>query len=549
MTNLFTAARVPQVFAIACWFTLVGISAEAQDEPTAPGVDAKVMALLRQGEAATEKLVDADGAASAYWSIGALLLENKADAEAVRVLAKAREKAFVVSNRLRKWELVEIVAREEARAGAVVDLDAYLKNATNEVQQSAMISAVAAGSFERGDKEKARTLFDRAWKLAEKISGPYKEVFFLSLADDASRAGDIETAKQFYLRFRDYVHMLGGEVEFLGMRKLGEAQLEVKLNNDALATFKVAADLALEGNAPEDAGEIAGLMAAAGFEKEANEVIAKFVVMLNSWEPEQERSGLRALLADTLNREGVFPNRVLEMLKDVSADDRAYLLPEAAMNLASAGQQVAAASLLPQITEAEDQISVMCAISDAWVKAKNPAAAKEWVGRALTTARTIKEEDIQREVLLEVAEQQVSAGLAEDAKKTWKEVANAGKEFQRAIQEREFFQLVEAHQWQQASNALTAMADSPDISVLQSGLATELAKEGQLAQAIDLATKLPDALPARLEIIRLGYEKLGSTLSKEAIDAELAKHEDPEIVVSLIIGHVGGFRRAVGDDE
>ena len=87
------------------------------------------------------------------------------------------------------------------------------------------------------------------------------------------------------------------------------------------------------------------------------------------------------------------------------------------------------------------------------------------------------------------------------------------------------------------------MADSPDVSVLQSGLAAELAKEGQLDAALRIAGQLPPALPARVEILRLAYEKHGSSVSPEALMELLAKHSDPEVIVSLIIGHVGGFRR------
>lgn len=533
--------RAGRLLCCAVWCLLAATS--IAQESTEKTSRSSVLELLKQGEEVAAQIKDDDGAASAYWSIGALLLENEADAEAAKLLAVAREKAFLVKDRMRRWELVEIIAKDEAKAGGAVNLDGYLERAENDAQKSAVVSATASGYFERGDKEKARALFDRAWKMAQKISGPYKEVFFLSLADDASRAGDLDTAKEFYARFKDYVHMLGGEAEYFGMRKLGEAQLEANLKEDALNTFSTAAKIAMEGNAPEDAGEIAGLMAAAGFTAEAEQIIAKFIEMLEKWEPAAERPGLTALLADTLNREGVFPNRVMELLSDVSADDRAYLLPEAAMNLASSGDPVAAEKLLPRISEAEDQISVMCAISDAWGRKKDSAKSKDWVTRALATARTINEQDVRREVLLEVAEQQLSAGLEGEAKKTWKEVASAGEQFRRAIQEREFFQLVEAHEWDAAMAALAAMADSPDISVLQSGLATELAKEGQLERAIKLAGKLPDALPAKLEIVRLGYEKLGSTLDRKAIVAELKKHSDPEVIVSLIIGHVGGFRR------
>jgi tetratricopeptide (TPR) repeat protein len=406
-----------------------------------------------------------------------------------------------------------------------------------------VISSVAAGNFERGDKEASRKLFERAWKQAQKVDGPYKEVFFLSLADDASRAGDKETAKQFYGRFRDYLQMLGGEAEFLGMRKLGEAQLEAKMPEAALKTFQSAAEIAMEGNAPEDAGEIAGLMAAAGFSKEADALIEKFMLALAKLEPEEERPGLAALLADTLNREGVFPRKVLELLKQVSADDRIYLLPEAAMNLASSGEMVAAAGLLPQVREAEDQVPVMCAISDAWWKAKDEVKAKDWAARALATAKTIKEDEVQRESLLEVAEQLVSVGLAAEARVTWQGVAAAGEEFRRAIAEREFFQMVEDHEWKRAEAALKSMADSPDVGVLQSGLAAELAKEGELDAALKIVDQLPPTLPARLEILRLAYEKHGSSVSPGALMELLAKHTDPEVIVSLIVGHVGGFRR------
>ena len=103
--------------------------------------------------------------------------------------------------------------------------------------------------------------------------------------------------------------------------------------------------------------------------------------------------------------------------------------------------------------------------------------------------------------------------------------------------------MVEAHKWDEATAALKQMSDSPDISVLQSGLATELAKEGQLERALLVAMQLPDALPARLEIIRLGYEKHGSTITRDALIRLLTQHSDPEVVVSLIIGHIGGFRR------
>ncbi|MCB1099236.1 MAG: hypothetical protein KDN22_26940 [Verrucomicrobiae bacterium] len=520
---------------------VLALSVRAQEVSVAG--DAGAVALLKEAQVAAAKITDADGAASAYWSIGALLTEAKQDEAAVAVLAIGREKAFAVRDRMRRWELVEIIAHEEAKAGANVDLDGYLAKAENDAQQSAVISSVAAGHFERGEKETSRKLFDRAWKHAEKISGPYKEVFFLSLADDAARAGDHETAKQFYGRFRDYLQMLGGQAEFLGMRKLGEAQLEAKLRDDALRTFQSAAAIALEGNAPEDAGEVAGLMAAAGFTQEADIVIGKFMALLEKSEPAAERSQLAALLADTLNREGVFPGKVLELLKKVSADDRIYLLPEAAMNLASSGEKVAAAGLLPQVHEPEDQVSVMCAISDAWWKAKDADKAKDWATRALTTAKTIKEEDVQRESLLEVAEQLVSVGLSAEAKKTWQGVADTGEEFRRAIAEREFFQWVEDHDWKKAEAALKAMADSPDISVLQSGLAAELAKEGQIEAALKTVERLPPSLSARLEIIRLAYEKQGSSLSRDALAAVLAKQTDPEIIVSLIIGHVGGFRR------
>ena len=135
-------------------------------------------------------------------------------------------------------------------------------------------------------------------------------------------------------------------------------------------------------------------------------------------------------------------------------------------------------------------------------------------------------------------------GLAGQAiQLTWQGVATAGEEFRRAIAEREFFQMVEDHEWKRAEAALKGMADSPDVGVLQSGLAAELAKEGQLDAALKIAGQLPLSLPARLEILRLAYEKHGSSLSPEALTELLAKHTDPEVIVSLIIGHVGGFRR------
>lgn len=529
------------IAAIAAMAALVTISAVGQEPDSVP--DASAIVLLQQAEVATEKILDADGASSAYWSIGALLSEAKANDEAIRVLARSRRKAFEVTNRMRRWELVEVIAREEAKAGSKVDLDLYLAQAENEAQRSAVISSVAAGYIEGGQEAKARVYFERAWQRAQKIEGPYKEVFFLSLADDAWRSGAVETARDFFGRFRDYVRMLGGEAEVFGIRKLGEAQLEAEFRDAALKTFEDAARVAIEAGAVEDAGEVAGLMVAGGFSKKADAVVADCIKLIEKWEPVGERASLTALLADTLNREGAFPRRVLRLLKNVSAVDRAYLLPEAVLNLASAGAQVDAAKMLSKVSEIEDQVSIMCAISDAWFKAGDIAQAIAWVERGLAAARKIKSEEVSRESLLEVAEQQIAVGQASGARKTWKEVSKAGVEFRRAIQEREFFQLVEDHDWDAATAALAAMAGSPDIGVLQSGLATELAKQGQLQRALRLVEQISPSLPSRLEIIRLGYEKYGSTIPRDELAALLERHTDPEIIVSLIIGHVGGFRR------
>ena len=543
MTSLaHTPRRIGRaVFSSVAVFCFWVGGAAAQEPTPAPGSNAAE--LLKRAESAASKITDPDASASAYWSIGALHSEANAKAEARRVLEKARAKAFEVKDRMRRWELVEVIAREEAKAGATVGLDVYLEKAENEAQQSAVLSSVAAGQFENGQKADARALFEQAWQRAQKITGPYKEVFFLSLADDASRSGDLETAREFYVRFRDYVKTLGGEAEVLGMRKLGEAQLEARLREEALVTFQEAARVAFSGTAPEEAGEVAGLMVGGGFVDEAEKMVDAFLKDLEKWEPASERAGLTALFADTLNREGAFPRKVLKLLERVSPDDRAYLLPEAAMNLASVGGQAEAVALLPKVAELEDQVSIMCAISEAWFKSGDKAQAAAWVQRGLVAARTIKQEDIQRESLLEVAEQQIAVGRPDDARKTWKEVAGAGEEFRRAIQERQFFQLVESHEWDKATAALEEMADSPDIGVLQSGMATELAKQGELERAMALVGQLPKTLPARLEIVRLAYEKHGSSIPSDVVATLIQKHSDPEIIVSLIIGHVGGFRR------
>ena len=446
--------------------------------------------LLKKAEVATEKITDADGAASAYWSIGALFVEAGMNKPAVNVLAKARAGALKVKDRMRRWELVEIIAREEARAGAAVDIDNYMSKGENEAQQSAVVSSIACGLWEKRDKERAQALFYKAWKLAQKISGPYKEVFYLSLADDAARAGDSETAKEFYVRFKEYVAMLGGEAERVGLRKLGEAQLDVGQKAEALKTLQAAANGALQSDTPEEAGEIAGLLAGAGFAEEAAVVVDQFLEMLEkSGKPEAHKASLRGLFADTLNREGAFPGRVLDMLSHVSVDDRAYLLPEALMNLAIAGQPGAAGSRVAEVSGAEDRVSVMCAIADGWFKNGDAKQAEAWVERALVIAKSIEDPDIKREVMLEVAEQQVAVGKTELARATWKEVAAGGEVFRRAIMEREFFQMVESHNWDGAFKGLEAMQDSPDLAILRSGLATELAKEGELKQGTGRSEK------------------------------------------------------------
>ena len=164
------------------------------------------------------------------------------------------------------------------------------------------------------------------------------------------------------------------------------------------------------------------------------------------------------------------------------------------------------------------------------------------LGGALTAAHRVQEEDIRRESLLEVAEQQAAVGLEDEARKTWNLVAAEGEDFKRAIQEREFFQMVESKKWDEASAALKAMSDSPDVVILQTGLAAELAKHGELQQAMKLVATLGES-PSRLEIVRLAYEKFGSQASVEQLRQLLANEKNPEIIISAVIGHVGGFRR------
>ena len=221
-----SAVRPWLVVAILLWQLALAGAQDSETEANAETSRDVKIALLRQAETAADKIGDADGAASAYWSIGALFSDEGTKTDAVKVLEKARVKALAVKDRMRRWELVELVSREETRAGAAIDPNLYLPAAENNAQKSAVVSSLAAGYFEGGNRVKSAKLFEQAWKLAQEVEGPYKEVFFLSLADDASSAGDKVTAREFYTRFRAYVQMLGGEAELLGLRKLAEAQLE-----------------------------------------------------------------------------------------------------------------------------------------------------------------------------------------------------------------------------------------------------------------------------------------------------------------------------------
>jgi tetratricopeptide (TPR) repeat protein len=525
---------------------LVSQVATMGDEPLKNAAKGETLALLQAAAEAAAKIEDPEGASSAYWSVGALQIEAGQPEAAAANLRLARDKAGLVKNRVRRWELMEVTAREEAKTTPTPELAPYVESAENSAQKSAVVSAAAAGLFESGRAKEARELFERAWKMADDVKGPGKEVFYLSLAEDASSAGDKSTAREFYKRFRKYVSNLGSDAELLGLRKLGEAQLGADLKDDAKDTFLAGATAMRAAGFPEGVAEMAGLMASAGFEDEASKVIGDYyrTLLEKKGKPDANVREKIAHLADTMNREGVFPLKVLEMLDHVAADDRLYLLPETAMNLASIGEAAKAETLLPKLNIAEDKVSVMCSLSASAFKAGDKEKAASWVKAALATTDTIEAEDLKREAMLEVAEQQVASGLPEEAQKTWSKVAASQPEFKTAIKEREFFQLVEAKDWDKAMKSLDAMSDSPDIAVLQIGFAAELASKGELKRSLALAEKFPKSnATEKLEVTRLAYEKFGSTLSVEALKAELAKHEDPEVIVSLVIGQVGGFRR------
>ena len=79
----------PALIEVVASSLILALTINAQEPPIAG--DAGTIALLKQAESAAEKITDPDGAASAYWSIGALLSEAKQDAAAITVLASARE--------------------------------------------------------------------------------------------------------------------------------------------------------------------------------------------------------------------------------------------------------------------------------------------------------------------------------------------------------------------------------------------------------------------------------------------------------------------------